>query len=132
MYSSFQVFLWYYSHTLYSLPPHVLSLPAASPIQENISCFSHSFFEIHPQGRLTTACLKFASGSYQTRMFDYLSIKIYIYLLKSTFYKGIICKGQEVTILSRWFFKCVYYLTTVNKVFLVAQHSLGLIFVGKF
>lgn len=33
MHSSFQVFLWCYSHTLYLLPPYVPSLPAASPHQ---------------------------------------------------------------------------------------------------
>lgn len=70
MHSSFQVFLWCYSHTLYLLPPYVPSLPAASPIRENISCFFHFFFEIRE--KLTPDCLKFASGSYQTRMFDYL------------------------------------------------------------
>lgn len=141
------------SRYFFVLHPHPLLSPSISPFpfsclthpEKYFLLFFHSFFEIYSQGktdqwlklasgRLTNDCLKPASGSYQTRMPDYLSIKLYlsIYIYKSTFYKGIFCRGQNVTNWSRWFFKCVYYLTTLNKVFLVPQHSSGLIFVRKF
>lgn len=130
------------SRYFFVLHPHPLLSPSISPFP--FSCLTHPekyfllFFTLSlksiPRGRLTNDCLKLASGSYQTRMPDYLSIKLYlsIYIYKSTFYKGIICRGQKVTNWSRWFFKCVYYLTTLNKVFLVPQHSSGLNFVRKF